>query len=75
MFTQDDLPRLSTFNALLRINKPGGFACTSCAWTKPKHPHAAEFCENGAKATAWDLTTARVEAEFFAQHTVQELST
>ncbi|WP_322628007.1 FdhF/YdeP family oxidoreductase [Halothiobacillus sp.] len=75
MFTQDDLPRLSTFNALLRINKPGGFACTSCAWTKPKHPHTAEFCENGAKATAWDLTTARVEAEFFAQHTVQELST
>jgi len=34
-------------------NKPGGFMCTSCAWGKPKHPHAFEFCENGAKATLW----------------------
>lgn len=73
IFTQDDLPRLTTFNALRRINKPGGFACTSCAWTKPEHPHAAEFCENGAKATAWDLTTARANVDFFAAHPVQTL--
>jgi hypothetical protein len=33
-------------------NKPGGFMCVSCAWAKPTHPHPAEFCENGAKATA-----------------------
>lgn len=75
LFTQDDLPRVTTFNALRRINKPGGFACTSCAWTKPVHPHAGEFCENGAKATAWDLTTARADADFFAQYTIRELST
>ncbi|GIQ75411.1 hypothetical protein BraRD5C2_38520 [Bradyrhizobium sp. RD5-C2] len=41
---------------LLRQNKHGGFMCVSCAWGKPERPHAAEFCENGAKATAWDLT-------------------
>ena len=56
-------------------NKPGGLMCTSCAWTKPEDPHALEFCENGAKATLWDLTTARCEPEFFARHTVSELLT
>lgn len=39
--------------AMHRQNKPGGFMCVSCAWAKPAKPHPAEFCENGAKATAW----------------------
>jgi len=56
-------------------NKPGGYMCTSCAWGKPSKPHMAEFCENGAKATFWDLTSRRVDAEFFAKHTVSELLT
>ena len=43
--------------ALLRQNKPDGFACVSCAWAKPADPHVFEFCENGAKATAWEITT------------------
>jgi molybdopterin-dependent oxidoreductase alpha subunit len=54
-------------------NKPGGFMCTSCAWGKPKHPHAFEFCENGAKATLWELTTNRCTPDFFAKHSVREL--
>ncbi|WP_017671168.1 FdhF/YdeP family oxidoreductase [Blastomonas sp. AAP53] len=54
-------------------NKTGGFMCTSCAWGKPKHPHAFEFCENGAKATLWELTSHRCTPEFFAKHTVSEL--
>ena len=44
--------------------------CVSCAWGKPKHPHIAEFCENGAKATAWELTSFRVTPDFFREHTV-----
>ncbi len=60
---------------LMRQNKPDGFACVSCAWAKPAQPHPAEFCENGAKATAWDLTPRRCEPEFFAAHTVSELRT
>src|SRR5450759_2793576 len=44
---------------LLRQNKPGGFMCVSCSWSKPAEPNPAEFCENGAKATAWDLTRHR----------------
>ena len=54
-------------------NKTGGFMCTSCAWGKPKHPHAFEFCENGAKATLWELTTHRCTPDFFADHSVSEL--
>ncbi len=54
-------------------NKTGGFMCTSCAWGKPRHPHAFEFCENGAKATLWELTTHRCTPDFFAKHSVTEL--
>ena len=32
-----------------------------------------EFCENGAKAVAWEPTKQRVTPEFFAPHTVAEL--
>ncbi|UFH50982.1 FdhF/YdeP family oxidoreductase [Pseudomonas sp. KNUC1026] len=59
--------------ALLKQNKPKGFACVSCAWAKPAEPHALEFCENGAKATAWELTSLRTGPEFFAAHTLSEL--
>jgi molybdopterin-dependent oxidoreductase alpha subunit len=59
--------------ALLHQNKPNGFACVSCAWAKPAKPHPFEFCENGAKATAWELTAKRVTPEFFGAHTLTEL--
>ena len=62
-----------TLDALRRQNKPEGVMCVSCAWGKPAKPHIAEFCENGAKATAWELTTLRNTPEFFEQHTVSEL--
>ena len=55
-------------------NKPGGYMCSSCAWVKPPNPHPFEFCENGAKATLWDLTTRRCTPDFFAEHTISELS-
>lgn len=54
-------------------NKPDGFMCVSCSWAKPAHPHTFEFCENGAKATAWDTTSKRADRAFFAKHTVSEL--
>jgi molybdopterin-dependent oxidoreductase alpha subunit len=58
---------------LSRQNKPEGFMCVSCAWGKPAKPHIAEFCENGAKATAWELTSLRVTPDFFTRHSVTEL--
>ncbi|MBJ6123174.1 FdhF/YdeP family oxidoreductase [Sphingomonas mollis] len=61
-------------DALRRQNKPEGVMCVSCAWGKPAKPHIAEFCENGAKATAWELTSHRVTPEFFQKHSVSELA-
>ncbi|HEX2942581.1 MAG TPA: FdhF/YdeP family oxidoreductase [Rhodopila sp.] len=58
---------------LLSMNKPGGFDCPSCAWPDPRKPHAFEYCENGAKAVAWEATRKRTTPAFFAQHTVSEL--
>ncbi|MBE7186240.1 MAG: FdhF/YdeP family oxidoreductase, partial [Methylobacterium mesophilicum] len=62
-----------TLDTLARQNKSGGYMCNSCAWGKPAHPHTFEFCENGAKATIWDLTRDRCTPDFFRQHTVTEL--
>ena len=58
---------------ILSQNKPDGYACVSCSWAKPAHPHSIEACENGIKATAWEITSKRTPPEFFAQHTVTEL--
>ena len=58
---------------LLKQNKPDGYMCTSCAWAKPAKPLAFEYCENGAKATAWEQTRRRATPDFFAAHTVTEL--
>ena len=63
----------SVIATLMRQNKPDGFACISCAWPKPADHHPFEFCENGAKATLWELTTRRCEPDFFAKHSVSEL--
>src|SRR6195952_4264035 len=60
---------------LVRQNKPDGFQCVSCAWAKPADHHPAEFCEEGAKATAWELTTRRTTPAFFKEHTLGELRT
>ncbi|HEY3777249.1 MAG TPA: FdhF/YdeP family oxidoreductase [Rhizomicrobium sp.] len=68
-----ELDAPGVIGTLMRQNKPGGFMCVSCAWTKPAEHHPFEFCENGAKATLWELTTRRCTPEFFEKHTVSEL--
>ncbi|MET9495320.1 FdhF/YdeP family oxidoreductase [Streptomyces sp. NPDC006552] len=60
---------------LLRVNQKEGFDCPGCAWPEPEHRHAAEFCENGAKAVAEEATLRRVTPEFFAAHPVADLAT
>jgi hypothetical protein len=60
---------------LAHQNKPEGYMCVSCAWAKPAKPHPLEFCENGAKATAWEVTAKRADRAFFAAHTLSELET
>ena len=68
-----ELPTPAVIETLMRQNKAQGYMCSSCAWGKPAHPHAFEFCENGAKSTVWELTRDRCTPAFFAGHTVAEL--
>jgi molybdopterin-dependent oxidoreductase alpha subunit len=59
--------------SLFKNNQPDGFDCPGCAWPDPKHTSAFEFCENGAKAIAWESTAKRVDPAFFATHSVAQL--
>ena len=59
--------------ALLAMNQPGGFKCPSCAFPDAECKKALDFCENGAKALAFEATRFRVTPEFFEKHTVSEL--
>lgn len=59
--------------ALLSMNQPGGFKCPSCAFPDAECKKALDFCENGAKALAFEATKFRVTREFFEKHTVSEL--
>ena len=74
ILTQEEVAILGS-EILLKQNKPDGFMCVSCSWAKPAKPHPFEFCENGAKATAWEITRKTVAPEFFAEHTLSELRT
>jgi formate dehydrogenase major subunit len=64
-----------TAQTLIKLNQADGFDCMSCAWPDPEvgHRHAAEFCENGAKAVAEEATTARATPELFATHSIADL--
>lgn len=64
-----------TLKTLGSLNQKNGFDCPSCAWPDPDgHRSFAEFCENGAKAVSDEAMTARVTPEFFAAHSIAELS-
>ena len=65
---------VSGMATLSRMNQPDGFDCPGCAWPDPKHTSSFEYCENGGKAVAWEATAKRCTPEFFAQHSVTELS-
>jgi molybdopterin-dependent oxidoreductase alpha subunit len=62
--------------ALGKMNQKNGFDCPSCAWPDPDDERSgiAEYCENGAKAIAEEITTKRLTPEDFAGNSVAELS-
>ena len=73
VFSQAGLVRGT--KALLMLNQVGGVDCSSCAWPDPDHDRStAEFCENGAKAIAWEADTRRLTAEIFAQQSIDDLA-
>jgi molybdopterin-dependent oxidoreductase alpha subunit len=59
--------------ALLSANQPDGFDCPGCAWPDPKHTSSFEFCENGAKAVAWETTSRRATPEAVGAQTVAQM--
>ncbi len=60
---------------LLKLNQKGGVDCPGCAWPDPDHRSAlGEYCENGAKAVAEEATDKKCDPEFFARHSVEEIS-
>ncbi|HVQ88630.1 MAG TPA: molybdopterin-dependent oxidoreductase, partial [Actinomycetes bacterium] len=65
-----------TGRTLRRLNQSDGFDCMGCAWPDPdpENRSFAEFCENGAKAVAEEATLRRVDASFFAEHSLDDLS-
>jgi formate dehydrogenase major subunit len=65
---------VSGSQTLLHMNQPEGFDCPGCTWPDPKHTSSFEFCENGAKAVAWEAIAKRCTPEFFAANTVSELA-
>ncbi|WP_320194942.1 FdhF/YdeP family oxidoreductase [Agrobacterium rosae] len=69
----ENWPTPAALDTLAHLNKPGGVMCVSCAWPKPANYHPFEFCENGAKATLSDLTSARCTPDFWNDHAVAEL--
>lgn len=62
-----------TGRGLLKMNQTSGFDCMSCAWPDPTHRKTAEFCENGAKALAWEATPLTVPSSFWAEHSLAEM--
>jgi molybdopterin-dependent oxidoreductase alpha subunit len=72
----DELGLFDGLRLMARVNQKHGVDCPGCAWPDPQHrAKLFEYCENGAKAVAEEATTKRVNAAFFAKHSVEELST
>ncbi|MEL6821594.1 MAG: FdhF/YdeP family oxidoreductase, partial [Calditrichota bacterium] len=73
---QREMGTLRGFKLLSKLNQHDGFDCPGCAWPDPDKERSAvaEYCENGAKAVAEEATLKRVDAAFFAKHSVASLA-
>lgn len=61
---------------LFKLNQPKGLDCPSCAWPDPDAKEVskiAEYCENGAKAIAWESSSNKLNASFFEQYSIDDL--
>jgi len=57
------------------MNQTDGFDCPGCAWPDPDdRASLTEFCENGAKAAAWEATRERLGWKFFQRYSIDELA-
>ena len=58
----------------LMNHENGGFDCPGCAWPDDTKGLHLDICENGIKHVTWEMTRKRVDRDFFASHTVRQLS-
>jgi len=65
----------SAIRILGQMNQTDGFDCPGCAWPDPDDRAAlTEFCENGAKAAAWETTRRRLDWKFFQRYSIDDLA-
>jgi molybdopterin-dependent oxidoreductase alpha subunit len=73
--TTSEVGLVQGVKTLLQINQQSGIDCPGCAWPEPdKERSHFEFCENGAKHVADEITTKRVTPDFFAKWSVADLA-
>ena len=72
-FWLDSGNAFKNLRTLLKTNQDHGFDCPGCAWGEAPENGLVKFCENGAKAVNWEATKRRVDATFFARHSVTSL--
>ncbi|WP_456459247.1 FdhF/YdeP family oxidoreductase [Reichenbachiella sp.] len=72
----EEIGLIDGLKVLNKMNQHGGFDCPGCAWPDPDKERSGlgEYCENGAKAIAEEATKKRVDASFFRNHSVEEIS-
>ena len=59
--------------ALVQINQAEGFDCPGCAWPEAADRGRVEFCENGVKHVAHEVTNRRVTRELLREWPVEKL--
>lgn len=65
----------SAIRILGQMNQTDGFDCPGCAWPDPDdRATLTEFCENGAKAAAWETTRHHLDWRFFQRYSIDELA-
>jgi molybdopterin-dependent oxidoreductase alpha subunit len=69
------MPISRGLKVMMKLNQKGGVDCPSCAWADPDghRSQLGEYCENGAKAIADEAMTAKADAYFFEQYSINEL--
>ena len=72
----ESMDAIRGFKGLNQLNTFHGYDCPGCAWPDPDDERSpvAEYCENGAKAIAEEATTTVVWEDFFALHSVEQIS-
>ncbi|MFK7933399.1 MAG: molybdopterin-dependent oxidoreductase, partial [Saprospiraceae bacterium] len=73
---KDNMYPNQAVKTMFKINQKGGFDCPGCAWPDPDDDRSqlGEYCENGIKAIAEEATKRRLTRDFFAKHSIAELS-